>query len=429
MMNLDHLTVREFGILYRGGVRSRIDNQSMNETDWDWLRDQAPRFADDGGQFLRPILKNRTFALQVCNFVGLIQLPSGQILEILPKISEHHTIDESRSSVFKMLSRVHHLPLKQSNDTNLAMFQRPLIEILIGRFLQVVQQVINRGLKYDYLSVDENSTYLRGKLKVNQYAQAPPSRRLRFPVEYSEYVSDRPENRLLHWAVGTVFRWSKDSHHRTHARKIMMLLSEIPVSAEPIADMRQWSHQRLMSHYRPLKPWIDLILSGQSPLTQKGAHSGVSMLFPMEKLFERYVAEVLRSHLTPGFSLLHDREGGKLAKHENKFLVSLRPDIQIQQNNQTVSIMDAKWKRLKASTKGSGVASNISRTDLYQMFAYAKKILPQGGNLFLIFPKSSDFHEQMSAIQLSDNHKLWIVPFDLAAERVDWGVDFLTHEK
>jgi 5-methylcytosine-specific restriction enzyme subunit McrC len=413
MTTENHRSIREYGVLFRGGIHVGIDKQSLLEIDWDWLHDQAPRFADESGEFLKPVYRDRNYALQVSNYVGVIQMPSGEVLEILPKISEVDTIEECRTSLFRMLCRVHQLPFKQSNDASLSAFNRPLLEILIGQFLSAAQQVINRGLRFDYRLIEEDSTYLRGKLSVQQYAQYPANKILSFPVQYDEYGSNRPENRLLHFAVRTVFHWSKDNRHRTHARKIMTLLSGIPPSPDPYADRHQWSTQRLMRHYRPVKPWIDLILDEQTPLSQKGTHPGVSMLFPMETLFERYVAEILKHQLPDGYSLTYDREGGKLAKYRDKYLVSLRPDFQIQYENQTISVLDAKWKRLEMGESNSGKVKNLSRTDLYQLFAYAMKILPNGGNLFLIYPKSSEFSEPMSDIELSDRHKLSAVPFDL----------------
>jgi len=200
MKQLDQLTIREFGLLHRGGQLNNIDNQSILESDWDWLKNEAPRFAADEAQFIKPILSNRTFAIQVCNYVGVICLPSGHTLEILPKISEQDSIEECRASVFNMLSRVHQLPFKESNDADLEVFERPLLEILIGRFLAVALRVINKGLRFDYRMIEEDSAYLRGKLQVHLYAQSPPSKKLRFPVEFTEYLSNRPENRLLHWA-------------------------------------------------------------------------------------------------------------------------------------------------------------------------------------------------------------------------------------
>lgn len=83
-----------------------------------------------------------------------------------------------------------------------------------------------------------------------------------------------------------------------------------------------------MRHRRSLKPWIEPIVAKRSPLSQNGSNAGVFLLFPMEKQLERYVAETVRHHLAPGYSLLQDREGVKFAKNNGKYLVSRRPGIE-----------------------------------------------------------------------------------------------------
>jgi 5-methylcytosine-specific restriction enzyme subunit McrC len=60
----------------------------------------------------------------------------------------------------------------------------------------------------------------------------------------------------------------------------------------------------------------------------------------------------------------------------------LRPDIAIQSGDETVVILDAKWKRLDLGEPNSGV----SRGDAYQMNAYASRYLCN--RLALVYPAS-----------------------------------------
>ena len=41
-----------------------------------------------------------------------------------------------------------------------------------------------------------------------------------------------------------------------------------------------------MAHYQAIKPWCELILNQQMPIAVSGEWRGMSLLFPMEKLFE-----------------------------------------------------------------------------------------------------------------------------------------------
>lgn len=49
--------------------------------------------------------------------------------------------------------------------------------------------------------------------------------------------------------------------------------------------------------------WTKLILEGFSPFTMKGINHAFSLLFPLEAMFECYVARVLNSQLSKGFKL------------------------------------------------------------------------------------------------------------------------------
>jgi 5-methylcytosine-specific restriction enzyme subunit McrC len=52
-----------------------------------------------------------------------------------------------------------------------------------------------------------------------------------------------------------------------------------------------------MAHYQAIKPWCELILNKQMPIAVSGEWQGMSLLFPMEKLFEKYVERCLRQQL------------------------------------------------------------------------------------------------------------------------------------
>ncbi|MFX5195188.1 restriction endonuclease, partial [Acinetobacter baumannii] len=57
-----------------------------------------------------------------------------------------------------------------------------------------------------------------------------------------------------------------------------------------VQDFKQWQSGRLLALYTEIKPWTELILSEYMPVSTQGNWYGMSLLFPMEKLFEHYVA-------------------------------------------------------------------------------------------------------------------------------------------
>jgi 5-methylcytosine-specific restriction enzyme subunit McrC len=74
-------------------------------------------------------------------------------------------------------------------------------------------------------------------------------------------------------------------------------LAPIPPSHNVDDDFRHWQHDRLMADYDAVKPWCELILRERLPMTVVGQWEGLSLLFPMEKLFERYVADCLKQKI------------------------------------------------------------------------------------------------------------------------------------
>ena len=106
-------------------------------------------------------------------------------------------------------------------------------------------------------------------------------------------------------------------------------------------------------------------------------------MFPMETLFESYVAANLKRIINPmEYSVSAQDRGYYLFDTPKKF--SLRPDIVIRrQSDDAVFVMDTKWKLLTDAPQSN---YGISQSDMYQMYAYQKKY--QSKNVTLIYPLS-----------------------------------------
>ena len=407
------IVIREFGVLRRGGDEGSLDVASLPTTDWDWLLLRGSHISEDGPSLFRPLFRGGHRVLQVSNFVGLLELPSGTVLEILPKLAEQDTAEDARYLFMKMLMRVDDLSFRHFDDMDLKAFSRPLLEILIGRFLTAAQHLINRGLRSDYVRIASEENYIKGKIRMSAAARQLPHQRSRVPIEYDDYLLETPENRLLHWSVNRVYHWSRDNAHRIHARKLLTMLAPITRSHDLIADLKDWRDDRQMQHYRPVKPWIELIVAGQSPWIQKGNSRSVSLLFPMEKLFERYVHLVLRRQLETSYGMVYQSRSSWLACHQGKGWFNLQPDMAVKLGQDLHCVLDAKWKMLDENASDRKNKYGISQADIYQLFAYAKRCLPEGGPVYLIYPVSEKFGAPLPPFTFGEDHTLWVVPFDL----------------
>ncbi len=135
----------------------------------------------------------------------------------------------------------------------------------------------------------------------------------------------------------------------------------------------------------------------------------MSMLFPMERLFERYVLGSLRM-IAPNDFEIHPQHGAMhLCSQEGEDWFQMKPDILVRSGDQRW-IIDAKWKRLSTDRDKN---YELSQADFYQLFAYGQKYLGGAGEMFLVYPAVSDFPMIRTPFKLSDNLLLHVLPFDL----------------
>ena len=152
------------------------------------------------------------------------------------------------------------------------------------------------------------------------------------------------------------------------------------------------------AHYRTNRRWMTLLQLARLFLAReweathhdlKYNKDSVSLLFPMNELFESITAKMLRRALAP-LGLDVGSQGGfrnclgqwsEDAPCAGAFFRT-KPDIIVRAGGRTVAIVDAKWKCLRkaADERNRGIA----QTDIYQLMAYSQ--LYQCDRLMLIYP-------------------------------------------
>ena len=410
------IVVREYARLSTSPVDgTSLDVACVPESAFDWLCRESARLQKSGAPLVQ--VDSRRW-LRLDNYVGVIETPCGTRIEILPKTM--HSGDDSpaaRRLLRKMLARCLDLPIRETSPSNIQTFDAPLTEWVMRQFLQALDALVKRGLRFDYHAVREEQRFLRGKLDVPRQLRQPPGRGHLFQIEHDVFDADRPENRLLCAALDRVRRLTRDAGNWRLAHELATLLAEIPRSSNVDADFRRWRNDRLLAHYRPARPWCALILGEQTPLSVLGEWHGTSMLFPMEKVFERYVEACLRKMLPHNTVLKSQASSQYLCDHKDQNWFQLRPDFVIEQGTQTW-VLDTKWKLLDQALGGTKEKYGLSQSDFYQLFAYGHRYLPAAGQMLLIYPMTRRFQLPLPVFTYSQQLRLWVVPFDLHNDRL-----------
>ena len=409
------VTVREYARLTTAKNYCSLDEHTVSESAFNYLCELSAGFRRGGANLLQ--MEDR-LSLRLDSFVGVVETPCGTVLEILPKHADHSDDAEwARGLLRKMLPCALDLATRDVNTASIELFRSPLSEWVMAQFLQSLDHLVKRGMRFDYVRVEEEQRFLRGQLDVVRQMRQPPGRQHYFQIRHDIFSPDRAENRLLKSALDKVCRHTQEAENWRLAHELASLLAEIPASAHQSIDFRAWRNDRLMAHYRPVKPWCELVLGEHMPLALKGKSHGISLLFPMEKLFERYVTTSLKLALRTGAKLDSQVAQKSLCEHIGKDFFKLKPDILLTHND-VPWVLDAKWKRLEHTLRSydddeGRQKYGLNQSDFYQLFAYGHKYLSGEGDVVLIYPRTREFSKPLEVFKFSTKLNLWVVPFDL----------------
>lgn len=407
------VTVREYARLTTAPVDGgSLDLARVSQRAFDWLCRESARMRKSGAALVQ--LEDRQ-CLRLDSYVGVVETPCGTRIEILPKTVESgDNRDSARRLLRKMLARCLDVPPRETSPSDIQTFDAPLTEWVMRQFLSSLDTLVKRGLRFDYHRVKEEQRFLRGKLDVPRQLRQPPGREHLFQIDHDVFDADRPENRLLCSALDRICRLTRDAGNWRLAHELASFLAPIPRSTNFNADFRRWRTDRLLAHYRPARPWCALILGEQTPLSVLGEWHGASLLFPMEKIFERYVEACLRQAIPNGSVLKAQASSKYLCSHQTETWFQLRPDFLLSLGEEHW-VLDTKWKLLDASRNNASNKYGLSQADFYQLFAYGHHYLPPDGQLMLIYPMTSAFREVLPVFEYTKGRRLWVVPFDLDA--------------
>ncbi|MFW5670378.1 MAG: 5-methylcytosine restriction system specificity protein McrC, partial [Acetivibrio ethanolgignens] len=116
----------------------------------------------------------------------------------------------------------------------------------------------------------------------------------------------------------------------------------------------------------------------------------------MEKVFEAYVAKHMKKVFgRAGWEVSAQDKGHYLfnaLNGENHKRFALRPDLVVTRDDDSVVILDTKWKSLIDDKRTN---YGISQADMYQMYAYSKKY--GTSEIWLLYPVNDAMrkHEQI----------------------------------
>lgn len=330
--------------------------------------------------------------MQVNNYVGVLKTKSGLTIEVLPKISDKdEQITQVKKLFFDMLRTVKDVNGKVFDMTNLDISHHHLSELFISMFLHEVSIIVKNGMKSGYVIHERNEPFLKGKLLMNKQIQYNTVNKARFYNRFDEYHLNIPENQILKATLLYLLKETTDYRNNRIIRELLNYFEQVSLSRHPEQLFKKVKTSRQYVYYNQALQWAEIFLLKKSFTSFRGSSLAFALLFPMEKVFESYIAHHLKKMLGSDTVQAQENRYYLFKDGKERGNYKLRPDIVVRRNNEgrDVIIIDTKWKRLDST--------GPSQADLYQMYAYYTRYHHHQQNVkkvVVLYPYSPLFKER-----------------------------------
>ena len=390
-------------------INDRLNNKDLELLEAIWRETAVP--GKDGA--VQPVFARKRGELAAGSHVGILTTNRPTTIEILPKIDlggpGPESIDDTKAQFLRMLRHYRGLrgaaKLPESSIQSLRRF--PMLEIFVRLFLENLHALARRGLARRYRRVAENLPYLRGRLLFREQMRLNIADAARFYVAHDEFSVNRPANRLISSTLHKLASRVQSSENRQSLQQLAATFADVPGARNPHADWQKHHVDRSMAHYNPVMQWVGLFLFGRGLATFVGRHVNLSLLFPMEEVFEDFVTHSFRRYQN-SYGVIPQGPRKHLASIAGEKVFFTKPDISLTGPDGVRFILDAKWKRVNMDS--GDLKHGVSQSDIYQLYAYGK--LHNCRTVALVYPKNRTFTAPLR-YRYFDGLKLVCIPFDV----------------
>lgn len=419
----------EFGVIrsienYGDAENIPLEEIYLPTNHFDSLYNYISNSQDDSKDGEKPFTlssKGRKRQIRIKNFVGVIETKEGLHLEILPKIhlnKSTNTEKDTKKVFLRMLKHLRNSPFVNISKAHLeAPKDFPILEVFIKSYITEVENKLQHGIKHDYILHEENVFFLKGKLIIAEDIKRNHSHKAHFYCEFSEYSPNISLNRILKSTLLKLLKLSNNYQNIYSINKILSHLEDVDSSTDIQSDFSKINlENRLLLNYKTVVEWSEIFLMNKSFTNFKGDNLNMAILFPMEKIFEDYLAYLFKKY-SEGYKIkTQDKSYFLIEEHRNEKRFGLRPDIVINSETTKQKVIDTKWKLLDEFAEKKNY--NISQADMYQLYAYGKKytIPTQEPRLILLYPSNPKFTNKLDHFIYEGDLKLEVVPFDFTKD-------------
>lgn len=324
-------------------------------------------------------------------WVGVISFKDFSI-EILPKIANLNDVDKSNEILCKMLSVAYNVPIKNRISASIKLIQNGLIDIFIYNYTELVKNYIQSGPVLEYKKHVKNLKSVKGNILFSEQINKNSVNLTKFICKYSKMDLDNKYNRLIKL---TLVKMKTLSSNNENIRTINNILGSFnTIELDLNLDYRHLYADKTHYKLQSIISLSQMFLDNYSVSLSSGNNNILSLLFDMNKVFEKYIYMKLKQIYKQDLYYQHSKAFLLKSLNTGVNKIKLKPDMYLK-NSQKEIIFDTKWKKFD---------SQIKESDAYQMNAYLS-VYTNTQKSVIIYPQSNNFIEINHCYKIQDQSR------------------------
>jgi len=319
------------------------------------------------------------------NFAGIAKVGNLKI-EILPKFFDGGDIQTDKQKIMNNLLYM----LKHSNIFNFKELENAdldikndFLEVFIFLFAKNLIQLLKNQQDRQYLRQEDELRFVREKIITSQYTSNPARLHI-IPCCFHERSTNTLLNKTIKYTTYLLSNQVKSQETYRYLKQIISHLDAVEFEQIHPSEIKKIRFNRINSAFVPYIRFCELFLRHSTLTLQASKVEFFSLMIPMEKLFEEFIAQMIVNNpeILPREYQDHiviQRSIGFIAYEDERGLFEMRPDIIL--NGLSPIIVDTKYKMLDPED----AKNKISQQDLYQMYAYCKE--SRSNTAILLYPE------------------------------------------
>jgi len=377
----------------------------------------------------QPFLRFSNNEIRANNFVGFIQT-ANDLVEIYPKVFRNCKAKDKNDMLRHIFfwfnyCRKWKFPFSQAQLDRISIDEFPelIINLIANQFLEVVS---NQPLTM-YQPVEEAMQTPRGSINFKRYIANSLVRGnfQNIECDYEPFLFDNKVNRVIKYCSRLLLNQTKFAENIQMLQEVVFILDEVEDIPCNSYDVENIALNSFFDEYNKVLDSCKLILNQQLYSSNTYDLSQWCLLFPMEYIFEDFVAGFLEQHFSKDWYVKYQKSDEYLATNDlGRKVFNMQHDIFLtSKHSGKIIIVDTKYK-LRSTNFKDDPKKDIAQTDLYQMTSYAFR---RGcTNIFLLYPNIREVMSEPDIFDISSgfnpNDKIKVTAMEIpfwTADKLD----------